>query len=85
MVLEGLISENILLWVGVVVFEELILDNTNWGGCGHPVWTKLLQFPSWESVVVLKGHILNNFHLGGCGGCQRTDFTCFYSGVMWSF
>ena len=69
----------ILLWEGVVILKEQILDNFYFGR----VW-----------CGVMKGLILDNFHFGGitdfdnflgggCGGLERTDFVSFQFVRVW--
>ena len=57
-----------LLWEGVVVLKELILNSFYFG----------------RGVVVLKELIFHSFTLGGCGGLERTDFSQFllWEGVV---
>ena len=62
--LERTDFEQFLLWEGVVVLKELILNSFYLRGCGGLERTDFEQFLVWEGVVVLKELILNSFYFG---------------------
>ena len=62
--LERTDFEQFLLWEGVVVLKELILNSFYFGGCGGLERTDFEQFLVLEVVVVLKELILNSFYFG---------------------
>ena len=63
--LEGTDFSQFLLWEGVVVLKELILNTVSTlGGCGGLERTDFSQFLLWENVVVLKELIFHSFYFG---------------------
>ena len=62
--LERTDFEQFLLWDGVVVLKELILNSFYFWRCGGLERTDFEQLLLWEGVVVLKELILNSFYFG---------------------
>ena len=86
-----------LLWEGVVVLKEVILNSFYLGGCGGLERSDFEQFLLWEGVVVLKEVILNSFYFGRVwwswkkwlwtvstlGGCGGLERSDFEQFLLW--
>ena len=81
--LERTDFEQFLLWEGMVVLKEFILNRFYFGGCGGLERTDFEQFLLWEGVVVMKELILNSFLFRRVLVVKVLILNSFYFGRIW--